>query len=139
MIETGTMVKPEVFNTKNIICAFEATSFLGFTSCICCMALSPIGVAALSNPNIFAAKFIMIEPCAGLFLESSGNKRRKNGPIKRDITPTAPPFSPIFIMPIHKVNTPVKPNEISNPVFDISNVDVIIFPKTSTSPINSKR
>ena len=66
----------------------------------------PTGVAALSNPSIFAAIFIMIEPYAGLSGGNSGNNFRKKGLINHDITFTAPPRSPIFMIPIHKVNTP---------------------------------
>ena len=57
--------KPEVFNTRNIICASEAVSLSGFISCISFMVFNPSGVAALSRPNIFAEKFIIIEAVAG--------------------------------------------------------------------------
>ena len=39
------------------------------------------------------------------------------------------------MIPIHKVNTPVKPSEISNPVFDISKVAFTMAEKTSVSPM----
>ena len=135
MTETGIIVKPDVFSTKNMICALEARSLRGLTSCICCIAFKPTGVAALSNPSIFAAIFIIIEPYAGLSGGNSGNNFRKKGLINHDITFTAPPRSPIFMIPIHKVNTPVKSNEISNPVFDISKVAFTMAEKTSVSPM----
>ncbi|MNY32158.1 hypothetical protein D3C86_1663580 [compost metagenome] len=62
---TGMIVKPAVFNARNIICAFEAVSFSGFNSCISFMAFKPSGVAALSSPSMFALKFIIIDPTAG--------------------------------------------------------------------------
>ena len=64
-IETGIMVRPEAFNTKNMICAFEAVSFFGFNSCKSFIAFNPTGVAALSKPSMFAEKFIIIDPIAG--------------------------------------------------------------------------
>ena len=50
---------------------------------------------------------------------------------------TTPPFSPIFIMPSHSDNTPVSPSEISNAVFELSNVEFIIAGNTSASPITT--
>ena len=60
MMESGIICKPDVCKTKNIICALEAVSLLGLSSCKLCMAFKPNGVAALSNPNILAEKFIII-------------------------------------------------------------------------------
>ena len=38
------------------------------------------------------------------------------------------------MMPSHRANTPVRPNEISNAVFDDENVESIIAGNTSKSP-----
>ena len=40
----------------------------------------------------------------------------KKGPTNLDKPFTAPPFSPIFIIPIHKHKIPVNPSAISNEV-----------------------
>ena len=64
---------------------------------------------------------------------------RKNGAMARDINRTAPPVSPIFIIPIHNVKTPVKPKDISKPLLDISKVELMIALNTSVSPKNNKR
>lgn len=61
----GIMVSPLVFSTKNIIMGLVAVSFFVFSSCICAIAFSPVGVAALSNPNILDAMFIKIDPITG--------------------------------------------------------------------------
>ena len=55
----------------------------------------------------------------------------KKGPTSLDNPFTAPPFSPIFIIPIHKHKIPVKPRAISNEVVAKSNVLEIIAEKTS--------
>ena len=65
MMLIGMSVSPDVFSTRNMICAFVAVSFSGFNVCSSFMALSPSGVAALSSPSMLAEKFMMIEPSAG--------------------------------------------------------------------------
>src|ERR1700730_4262098 len=60
MMLTGINVRPDACSTMNMICELEAVSFSGFTSCKLCMAFKPNGVAALSNPNRLAEKFIII-------------------------------------------------------------------------------
>ena len=65
MTAMGINVRPEVFSTKNMICALDAVSFLGLISCNWSIALSPIGVAALSSPNMFAQKFSIMDPLEG--------------------------------------------------------------------------
>ena len=65
MIDIGIRVRPLVFMTRNMIIGFEAVSFLGFNSCSCSIAFRPRGVAALSNPSMFAAMFMKIEPVTG--------------------------------------------------------------------------
>ena len=51
----------------------------------------------------------------------------------------APPCSPTFIRPSQSVSTPVRPNEISNPVLAMSNVLVTMFVKTAWSPMKMRR
>ena len=62
IIEVGIKVNPAACKHKNIIGLLEAFSLSVFTSCMLSMAFSPKGVAALSNPKKFAAKFIVINP-----------------------------------------------------------------------------
>ena len=69
----------------------------------------------------------------------SGNRRVNTGDSTRATTFMTPPFSPIFIMPSHNESTPVSPSEISNAVFDVSNVEFIMAGNTSVSPINTSR
>ena len=135
MILTGINVSPEVFRTKNIIMGLVAVSFFGLSVCNCSMALSPNGVAALSSPNMLAAIFIKILPVTGCPLGMSGKSLVNTGESMRDKTAITPPFSPIFMMPSHNDNTPVKPKEISKAVFDESKVEFIIAGKTSMSPM----
>ena len=130
----GMSVSPEVFSTKNIIMGFEAVSFFVFNSCSCSIAFRPNGVAALSSPSMLAAMFMKILPVTGCPFGMSGNRRVKTGLRMRAKTLTTPPCSPIFIMPSHKAKTPVRPNEISNAVFDDENVESIMVGNTSKSP-----
>src|SRR4029453_13462193 len=80
MIVTGINVRPEACRHRNIICAFEALSLLGFIVCKLSIALIPNGVAALSSPKRFAEKFIIISPLAGGFFGNSGKSFEKKGP-----------------------------------------------------------
>ena len=123
----GMMVSPLVFSTRNIIIGFVAVSFFVLSSCICAIAFSPVGVAALSSPSILEAMFIKIEPITGWFLGISGNSLVKTGLSSRANTFTMPAFSPIFIMPSHRASTPVSPSDTSNAVFDESKVASTIF------------
>ena len=131
MILTGINVNPDVFNTKNIIIGLVAVSFLGFNSCICSIAFNPIGVAALSSPNILAAMFMNILPVTGCPFGISGNNLVNTGERIRANTLTTPPFSPIFMIPNHNESTPVNPKDISKAVFDVSNVEFMIAGNTS--------
>ena len=135
-IVVGMIVKPEVFSTKNIIIGLVAVSFLVFNSCICPIAFNPVGVAALSSPNIFDAIFIKIDPITGWFLGISGKSLEKKGLSIRARTLTTPALSPIFIIPNHNANTPVKPNDVSKAVLDESKVESTIFWNIVVSPIN---
>ena len=65
MIVTGISVNPEAFTQRNMIMASLAASFLLFNSWSCCIAFSPIGVAALSSPSRLAERFMKMEPVAG--------------------------------------------------------------------------
>ena len=136
-IEIGISVSPLVFSTRNMIIGFEAVSFFVFSSCNCSIAFRPSGVAALSSPNMLAAMFIKIEPVTGCPLGMSGNSFTKMGLSSFASTFTIPPFSPIFMMPSQSERTPVRPNEISNAVFDDEKVESIIAGNTSKSPRNT--
>ena len=136
MILIGIIVKPDVFRTRNIIIGLVAVSFRGFSSCSCAMAFNPSGVAALSKPNMLAAMFINIDPIAGWFFGISGKRRVKTGERKRANALMRPAFSPIFMMPSHKANTPVRPIEISKADFDEANVESIKAGNTDVSPKN---
>src|ERR1043166_2312483 len=72
IIETGMSVRPDACKHRNMICALDALSLFGFSSCRLSIAFSPKGVAALSRPKRFAEKFIIMSPMAGWFLGSSG-------------------------------------------------------------------
>ena len=65
MMLMGIRVKPEALMQRNITIELLACSLLGFSSWSCCMAFSPIGVAALSSPSRFADRFMKIEPVTG--------------------------------------------------------------------------
>ena len=78
--------------------------------------------------------FINIEPMAGWFLGISGKRRVKTGESKRARPLMRPAFSPIFMMPIHKASTPVRPMEISKADFDEVNVESIMAGNTEVSP-----
>ena len=134
MMLMGIMVSPDVFSTKNIIIGLLAVSFLVFRSCSPSMAFSPKGVAALSNPSMFAAKFMNMLPVTGCPFGISGNSLQNKGLSAFDSMFITPPFSPMRIIPIHNANTPVSPNDISNAVFDESNVEFIISGNTDMSP-----
>ena len=134
MMVIGMMVKPEEFNTRNIIIGLDARSFLGLISCNSFIAFNPIGVAALSNPNILAEIFIKILPIAGWSLGISGKIFEKKGPTNLEKALIIPPFSPIFMMPNHKANTPVRPREISKPVLAESKVAFMISEKIWVFP-----
>ncbi len=62
IIPVGINVTPEVFNTKNVIIAGVAVSFLSFNSCKLSIAFNPKGVAADPNPTIFTIIFEAINP-----------------------------------------------------------------------------
>ena len=57
---TGIKVGPHACKERNMIWAFEATVLLGLSSWRLSIVFNPKGVAALSKPNKFAEKFIII-------------------------------------------------------------------------------
>ena len=134
-IDTGMMVSPDVFSTRNIIIGFVAVSFFVFSSCICSIAFSPSGVAALSSPSMFAEMFMKMEPVAGCPFGISGNSLVNTGDSTRANRFTMPARSPIFMMPSHSASIPVSPNEISKAFFDVSKVESIMAGNTLTSPM----
>ena len=127
-----------MLSTRNIIIGLVAVSFFGLSSCICCMAFSPVGVAALSSPSMLEAMFMNILPITGWFLGMSGKSFVKTGLNALASTFTMPACSPIFIIPSQSDSTPVSPNDISKAFFDESKVDCTIFWKTVTSPKQSE-
>src|SRR5687768_15152575 len=84
MMLTGIRVNPDAWRQRNMICALEATSLLGFNSCRLSIAFNPKGVAALSSPSRLAEKFIIICPIEGCPFGISGNNLEKKGPMTRD-------------------------------------------------------
>ena len=153
MILTGMMVSPEVLSTKNMIIELEAVSlsfatfsadhpfstpcpsfFDLFSSCMLSIAFSPSGVAALSSPSMLAAIFMKMCPVAGCPFGMSGKRRVKRGLSSLESKLTIPPFSPIFMMPIHSERTPVNPMEISKAVLAFSKVEPTISANTPELP-----
>ena len=134
MILIGISVSPEVLRTKNIIIGLLAVSLFGFNCCSSSIAFSPIGVAALSSPSIFAERFIKIAPVAGWPLGMSGKNLQNTGLSQRERVAISPPFSPIFIIPNQRERIPVSPRDISNAVLEELNVEFIISVNTCVSP-----
>ena len=62
MMVVGMMVNPLTPSTTNMIMALDALDLSLLSSCSSAIALSPIGVAALSSPSMLAAKFMNIVP-----------------------------------------------------------------------------
>ena len=137
MMLMGISVSPDVFSTKNMIIGLLAVSFRGFSSCSPSMAFRPSGVAALSSPSIFAARFMKILPVTGCPFGISGNSFENSGLSRRAKSWITPPLSPIFMMPSQSDNTPVSPNEISNAVLEEAKVELIISGNTAVSPKNT--
>ena len=133
----GMTVSPLVLSTRNIIIGLVAVSFFGFSSCICCMAFRPVGVAALSSPSMLEAMFMKMLPMAGWLRGMSGNSLVKRGLRQRANTSTMPERSPIFMIPSHNANTPVRPREVSKAVLEEENVASTIRWKTPASPMHS--
>ena len=134
---TGMSVRPLVLSTRNMIMALLAVSFLGLSCCSPSIALRPSGVAALSSPSMLALKFMKMCPKTGWPAGTSGNRRTMSGLSSRASRPTIPPCSPIFMMPIHRLSTPVRPSEISKAVRAESNVLPTMAGNTSVLPMAS--
>src|SRR5690606_20943928 len=79
MMERGMTDRPEALSTRNMICALDAVSLFGLSSCRSFIAFNPRGVAALSRPRMLALKFMTMEPVAGWLRGISGKRREKNG------------------------------------------------------------
>ena len=62
MMVVGMMVSPLAPRTTNIIMALDALDLSVLSVWSSPMALSPIGVAALSSPSMLAAKFMNMVP-----------------------------------------------------------------------------
>ena len=133
-IVTGSSVSDEVLSTKNRICALLAVSLLGLRLCSECIALMPIGVAALSRPRIFAAKFMLISPIAGWPRGTSGIKRQNSGSSTRPSRRIKPAFSAIERNPSHSVMVPSSTRIISTLTSAMSNSDCTKRANTSLSP-----
>ena len=63
-----------------------------------------------------------------------GKILQNSGEISFAMMLTIPPFSPIFIIPIHSVRTPVRYSEVSNPVLAMAKVEFIMSENTAVSP-----
>ena len=90
----------------------------------------------MSRPSILAAIFIKMEPVAGCPFGMSGKSLTNTGESTRARRFTRPARSPIFITPSHSASIPVRPIEISNALFEVSNVESIIAGKMVVSPRN---
>ena len=131
MIEVGTIVSPLAPSTINMIIALDARFLSGLISCNSDIAFSPIGVAALSKPSTLADTFISIEPNTLCPLGTSGKIRLKNGATPLLKVLITPPCSPIFIIPVQKVSTPVRPSASSKPVLALVKVELSSSEKIS--------
>ena len=99
------------------------------------MAFSPRGVAALSSPSMLALKFMKMCPKTGCPAGMSGKSLVMSGLSQRARRFTMPPRSPIFMIPIHRLSTPVSPSEMSNAVLALSNVLFMMAGNTSVLPM----
>ena len=62
MMLVGSRVRPAAWRQRNMICGSLARSLSGLSACMLSIAFSPKGVAALSRPKKFAAKFSVMNP-----------------------------------------------------------------------------
>lgn len=108
--------------TMNKTCAGEALSLCGFRLCNCSIALSPIGVAALSSPSTLAAIFITIDPKAGLSDGTPGRIRRNNGASALASKSVTPARSAILSNPSHRQSIPVRFRQIWKALLAEANV-----------------
>jgi len=120
IILTGMRVKPEACKQRNIICALDAVSLLGFSSWRLSMAFKPNGVAALSSPNRLAEKFITIWPVAGWPFGTSGNSLAKKGPIIFDNSLMPPALSAMLIKPMNSAMMPINFKQMFTAVQQVS-------------------
>ena len=104
----GIMVRLEVFSTRNMICGSDAFSWSGFTSCNSFMAFKPRGVAALSKPKHIGAEIHHNGAHGRMVFGYSRKYPAEEWIHQPDSALTAPPFSPIFIIPSQSVITPIR-------------------------------
>jgi hypothetical protein len=82
----------------------------------------------------------MMDPYAGCPLGNPGNNLWNKGPKSLPSNETTPPFSPTFISPIQRDRTPVRPKDISNPVFALlkieftSSLKICVLPPKNNCP-----
>ncbi len=86
---------------------------------------------------MLAAMFITIAPSAGWPAGTPGKSRRSKGAKARPSSSTAPPRSPMRMMPSQRQSTPVRPMAISKAVLAMSKVLATIACHTSGWPRKS--
>ncbi len=134
----GMTVTADVLMTRKRIISSLAVCLSGFSSCSSSMALRPRGVAALSSPSMLAAMFMTMLPVAGCPAGMPGKSRRSRGPNNRATRSTAPPRSPMRMMPNHRQMTPVRPSAILKAVSAMSKVEPTISAHTSVWPAKER-
>ena len=139
MMLIGISISPEVFSTRNMIIGLVAVSFFGFSSCNSFIALSPMGVAALSSPSMLAERFMKMDPMAGCPLGMFGKRRQNTGLSQRDSALIMPLCSPIFMMPSQRARIPVSPSDISKAAFEEVNVELTSSVNISVSLMKTSR
>ena len=124
-IVTGSSVSDDALSTRNRICALVAVVGSGLSFCSSCMALRPIGVAALSSPSALAAKFSVIRPSAGWPLGTPGISLANSGASARASAVTMPAFSAMRKKPSHSVSVPNSST--------ITSTDSLAMPKSAST------
>ena len=76
-----------------------------------------------------------MEPITGCPLGISGKRRQNKGLSQRESALIMPLFSPIFMIPSQNERIPVRPNDISNAVFEELKVEFTSCVNISVSPI----
>ena len=133
-IVTGSKTSDEECSTRNRICALLAVVALGLSVCNSRIARKPMGVAALSRPSMFAAKFRVIRPIAGCPRGTSGIRCANSGPRARASRSINPACSAMRRKPSHKVNVPNSRITTSTDSLAMSNSAAIIAANTAASP-----
>lgn len=107
----GKKVTEEVLNIASIAIDGEILCGVLFSLSSSCIALTPIGVAALPIPRTFALKFAVIASQA--FFEASGNSLFIIGENAVSTICKRPASSPIFNIPVQKHIIPANDNKIN--------------------------